>query len=94
VLGSDHPDTLYSMSNLASVYSGEGKYAQAEALDSQTLEIRRRALGPEHPDTLMSVQNLADVYGLQGKYAQAESLFSPDPGDPAPSDGSRAPKHS
>jgi hypothetical protein len=50
VLGPDHPDTLYSMSNLASVYRRQGKYAQAEALHSQTLEVRRRVLGAEHPD--------------------------------------------
>ena len=40
----------------------QGKYAQAEALYSQTLEIQRRVLGPEHPDTLMSMNNLAIVY--------------------------------
>ena len=40
------------MNNLADVYDEEGKYAQAEALYSQTLEIQRRVLGPEHPDTL------------------------------------------
>jgi hypothetical protein len=38
------------MFNLANVYASEGKYAQAEALHSQTLEIRRRVVGPEHPE--------------------------------------------
>lgn len=56
--------------------ANEGKYAQAEALNLQTLEIRRRVLGPEHPDTLMSINNLAVVYFDEGKYAQAEALFS------------------
>ena len=50
------------MSRLASVYYLEGKYAQAEALDNQTLEIQRRVLGPEHPDTLESMSSLAGVY--------------------------------
>ena len=76
VLGPEHPDTLYSMNNLAIVYYYQGKYAQAEALDSQTLEIRRRVLGPEHPDTLNSMNILATVYDDEGKYAQAEALFS------------------
>ena len=40
------------MNNLAEVYGVQGKYAQAEALFSQTLEIQRRVLGPEHPATL------------------------------------------
>jgi Tfp pilus assembly protein PilF len=47
VLGPEHPDTLRSMNNLAVVYDDQGKYAQAEALYSQTLEIQRRVLpGP------------------------------------------------
>jgi len=39
VLGPEHSDTLKSMRNLATVYSYDGKYAQAEVLDNQTLEI-------------------------------------------------------
>jgi non-specific serine/threonine protein kinase/serine/threonine-protein kinase len=54
------------MNNLANVYQYEGKYAQAEALFRQTLEIRRRVLGPEHPDTLGSMVNLAIIYGEPG----------------------------
>jgi hypothetical protein len=42
VLGPEHPDTLASMNNLAAVYNDESKYPQAEALDSQALEIKRR----------------------------------------------------
>jgi tetratricopeptide (TPR) repeat protein len=64
------------MYNLAEDYGLQGKYAQAEVLFSQTLEIKRRVLGPEHPATLTSMYNLAEDYGLQGKYAQAEALFS------------------
>jgi tetratricopeptide (TPR) repeat protein len=64
------------MSNVAEIYCHQGKYAQAEALGKQTLEIRRRTLSPEHPDILTSMNNLAEVYGLQGQYAQAEALFN------------------
>ena len=53
------------MNNLANVYDVQGKYAQAETLDSQTLEIQRRVLGPEHPDTLRSMNNLAIVYNCK-----------------------------
>ncbi len=67
---------LISMNNLANVYWSQGKYGQAEALYSQTLEIQRRVLGPEHPDTLLSMGNLADTCAKEGKYAQAEALFS------------------
>jgi tetratricopeptide (TPR) repeat protein len=76
VLGPEDPDTLQSMNNLANVYGGEGKYAQAETLEQKALETRRRVLGPEDPDTLQSMNNLAFAYANERKYAQAEALDS------------------
>jgi eukaryotic-like serine/threonine-protein kinase len=76
VLGPEHRNTLNSMNNLAIVYWCEGKYPQAEALFSQTIEISRRVLGPEHPYTLNTMSNLAPVYTNEGKYAQADALFN------------------
>jgi len=64
------------MTNLAAVQYRLAKYAQAEALHSQTLEIMRRVLGPEHPNTLGSMHLLAMVYIRLAKYAQAEALDS------------------
>jgi len=64
------------MSRLGRTAQLQGKFADAEALYSQTLEIQRRVLGPEHPDTLLSMMNLANVYGYQGKYAQDQALHS------------------
>jgi hypothetical protein len=46
------------VNNLAELYRLQGKYGQAEALHSQTLEIERRVLGAEHPETLRSMYNL------------------------------------
>jgi len=51
----------------------EGKYAQAEELWGQALDIQRRALGPEHPDTLETLSNLASTYQQQRKYSMAEN---------------------
>jgi tetratricopeptide (TPR) repeat protein len=62
------------MNNLSNVYWSQGKYAQAEALFSQTAEISRRVLGPEHPRTLEFLSDSADMYQRQGKYAVAEAL--------------------
>ena len=45
------------MYNLALLYSQQGKYGQAEALYSQTLEIKRRVQGPEHPSTLNTLSD-------------------------------------
>jgi eukaryotic-like serine/threonine-protein kinase len=61
------------MSNLANVCADEGKYAQAEMLYSQNLEVRRRVLGPEHPGTLYTLAGFASMYQRQGKYALAET---------------------
>jgi tetratricopeptide (TPR) repeat protein len=61
------------MNNLASVYTDEGKYARAEALYGQILEIKRRVLGPEHPSTLGVLSVLGYMYQRQGKYELAET---------------------
>jgi tetratricopeptide (TPR) repeat protein len=62
-----------TMNNLADVYAAEGKYAQAEALLSKNLEVKRRVLGPEHPGTLGALADAAAVYEQEGKYALAET---------------------
>jgi tetratricopeptide (TPR) repeat protein len=61
VLGEEHPNTLKTMNNLAFLYSGRGKYEDAEKLCTKTLEIKKRVLGDEHPVTLISIHNLAYV---------------------------------
>ncbi|KAG4433370.1 hypothetical protein IFR05_011154 [Cadophora sp. M221] len=49
-----HPDMLTTMSNLAGVLDRQGKYAEAEAMNRQTLEIKEEVLGKTHPSTLTS----------------------------------------
>ncbi len=63
------------MSNLAMDYREEGKYLQAETLDSQTLELRRRVLGANEVNTLLSVSELGRDEAALGNYAQAEALY-------------------
>ena len=74
-LGLHHPDVAQSMSNLALVYSDQGKYDQAEPLYQQALAICENSLGPEHPDVARNLNNLAELYREQGKYDQAEPLY-------------------
>jgi hypothetical protein len=52
----------------------QGKYEDVEAMDRQTLALRKKVLGPEHPDTLASMSNLALLLGRQGKYEDAEAM--------------------
>ena len=61
-LGKDHPDTLISVANLASLYLDQGRLEQSESLYLRALERRESTLGKDHPDTLTSVANLADLY--------------------------------
>jgi len=74
VLGEEHPNTLTSMNNLASVLESQGKYDDAGKLHREALEIRKTVLGEEHPSTLTSMNNLASVLERQGKYDDAEKL--------------------
>jgi len=60
------------MSNLASTFRNQGRWKEAEELEVQVMETRKRVLGQEHPDMLTSMNNLAEVLRDQGKYAAAE----------------------
>jgi CHAT domain-containing protein/Tfp pilus assembly protein PilF len=73
--GPDHPDTAFSLNNLAFLYYIQGAYAKAEPLYLRALAIREKALGPDHPDTATSLNNLAGLYHSQGAYAKAEPLY-------------------
>ncbi|KAF2842563.1 hypothetical protein M501DRAFT_1022519 [Patellaria atrata CBS 101060] len=44
VLGEEHPDTLTSMANLASTYRNQGRWKEAEKLDVEVMETRKRVL--------------------------------------------------
>ena len=61
VLGAEHPDTITSMSNLASTYWDQGRQDEAEQLQVQVMDMRKKLLGAEHPDTLTSMANLAST---------------------------------
>jgi serine/threonine protein kinase/lipopolysaccharide biosynthesis regulator YciM len=74
-LGKEHPDTLYSMGNVAVVYHRQDRYDEAEALCVETLELNRRVLGEEHPQTLDAMNLLGHVYMKQGRHDEAEQLL-------------------
>ena len=59
---------------LARLFLLMGRLTEAEELEVQVLESRRRALGEEHPDTLSSMSNLASIYRDQGRWTEAEAL--------------------
>jgi tetratricopeptide (TPR) repeat protein len=53
----------------------QGKYAEAEAMYRQTLQLQETVRGKEHPVTLTSMNNLASSLHQQGKYAEAEAMY-------------------
>jgi Tetratricopeptide repeat len=74
VLGAEHPSTLDSMDNLAVVLNRQGKHAEAEEIQRQTLRLYTKVLGAEHPSTLRSMNNLVDALRQQGKHEEAENM--------------------
>jgi hypothetical protein len=75
VLGDEHPHTLGSMANLASTYSNQGRWKEAEELQVQVMQTRKRVLGDEHPDTLTSMHNLAFTLQSQARRKEAFKLM-------------------
>ena len=74
-LGPDHPDTLKSLYNLASLYEAGGRYGEAEPLLKRALAGFERILGKDNPTTLAAASSLGILYKSQGRYADAEPLF-------------------
>jgi eukaryotic-like serine/threonine-protein kinase len=74
-LGSNHADTLTSMSYLAEAYHSAGKLDQALRLFKETLDLRKARLGADHPSTLTSMTDLAWCYREIGKRDMAMPLF-------------------
>ncbi|KAL2822076.1 hypothetical protein BJX63DRAFT_417851 [Aspergillus granulosus] len=75
VLGAEHPDTLTSMTNLASTYWNQGRWNEAEKLQVHVMETLKTVLGAEHPDTLASMNNLAHTWHSQEKVHVALALM-------------------
>ena len=73
--GSEHSDTLSSVSQLGDILETKGDYDGAEALFRRALAGREKALGPEHADTLASVNELGGVLKNKGDYNGAEILY-------------------
>jgi hypothetical protein len=62
------------MANLAATYWNQGQWKEAEELEVQVMETRKRVLGDEHLHTLSSMANLAATYRIQGRWKEAEEL--------------------
>ena len=66
ILGEEHPDVAACLNNLALLYRNQERYAEAEPLLQQALEIASKSLGVDHSRTQTIRKNLKS---LRDKYA-------------------------
>ena len=74
-LGPDHPHTLITRGDLASMLGAAGQPSRAAAQYRDLLTDFLRVLGPGHPDTLATRHNLALWLGEAGQPDQAAGQF-------------------
>lgn len=72
--GTDHPDTLTAMNDLAVFYGEVGREDAAIQLLEEVLALRRKISGLEHFDTLNAMNNLAASYSYVGRKDEAMKL--------------------
>lgn len=71
--GKEHPSTLLTMGNLASALRGQKRWASAENLNREVLDIRERTLGPDkkHKDIARAMANLGVTLLEAGRVEEA-----------------------
>jgi tetratricopeptide (TPR) repeat protein len=74
-LGIDHPSTLATRYNLASLYLDTDKAAKAEPLLAENVTYCVKKLGPEHVNTLLVKHHWAIALMNTNQPAKAEPLF-------------------
>jgi tetratricopeptide (TPR) repeat protein len=74
ILGSEHPATLVSMSNLVSAIKGQGRWEGVEKFDVQVAETFKKIFGNDDKFTVTSMANLAATYRLRGQWKKAEEI--------------------
>ncbi len=74
-LAGDDPRLLGTVNDLAILYVALGRFADAEPLHLQGIEMRRRMLGLEHRETIAATINLAVLYRGQGRVRDAERML-------------------
>ena len=74
-LGLDHPDTLNSLNNLATLYRELDRPGEAEPLFRDAVTGARQKLGLDHSFTQTYLRNLADCYDRLQQPEKAEPLW-------------------
>jgi hypothetical protein len=70
----NNEERLRLASKCAITLYSDGRYKEAEKLQVQVMQARKRVLSNEHPHTLTSMAHLAATYRDQGRWKEAEEL--------------------
>jgi tetratricopeptide (TPR) repeat protein len=70
-----HAEDLTALAKQTLQQYQAGRYAEAEQLGKQALNLCERRFGQNRPDCAWAFGNLAIVYAAQGRYADAITLF-------------------
>jgi serine/threonine protein kinase/tetratricopeptide (TPR) repeat protein len=73
-LGSNHPDTLTAIDNLAIIYEASGRLHESIALFEQILARYTASRGANEPDLLIAMSNLANAYQTAGRFSESIAL--------------------
>jgi tetratricopeptide (TPR) repeat protein len=74
LMDDDNEERLDLAWKCARALYSDGRYEEAEELEVQVMQTRKRVLGDEHPKTLIIMGNLAATYSDQGRWQEAEEL--------------------
>jgi len=74
LLGKDHPDTLQSMTQLATIFWHQNRLGEAERLHREVLKKRTELFGEDHPDTVSTLNGLAVVVSESGQLTEGIKL--------------------
>ena len=67
--------TLVVLTKLATLYTDQERYSEAEANLWRALELRKRLQGGVHPKVAQTLKKLARIFRKQQKFARAEPLY-------------------
>jgi len=65
-----------SLNKVATLYILQGKYAEAERLNKQSLAIAEKVLDPDHPDLAAVLESYARLLRKTGRDSQAAEMES------------------
>ncbi len=73
--GDESTELATALNEHALTIDALGKYAEAESLYRQALEIGEKTIGTEHPNYAIRLNNLANLLHAMGRHDEAEPLY-------------------